>query len=173
MILVLIWIDKYWTSITIDTVKKHIRYMDTIYEGGSEILRRIKRWLRGQWERFHTEPPPEWQTLPSTHGTTPRQHDDHSCGVYQLMFMWRITNGRAVEAVGSRSIETARGMIATAIWKGCLPNETQHRVHWEMPGGHTGAEGERDNQAEGSATMWLTWRTQGDRICARIAATET
>ena len=87
MLLVPIWIDKHWSSIAIDTAKKQIRYLDTIYEGGSEIFRRIKRWLREQWERFHTEPPPEWQTLPSTHGTTPRQHDDHSCEIFQLMFM--------------------------------------------------------------------------------------
>ena len=58
------------------------------------------------------------------------------------MFIWSITNGRAVEEVGSRSIKTAWGMIADAIWKRCYPNETQ------IPGGHTGAEGERDNQAE-------------------------
>ena len=72
MILIPIWIDKHWTSVAIDTAKKQIRYLDTVYEGGSEVLLLIKRWLREQWERFHTEPPPEWKTLPSTYGTTPR-----------------------------------------------------------------------------------------------------
>ena len=30
---------------------------------------------------------------------TPRQHDDDSYGIFELMFMWRIANGRAAEAV--------------------------------------------------------------------------
>ena len=92
MILIPIWINKYWTSVAIDTAKNQLRYLDTVYEGGSEVLLLIKRWLREQWERFHTEPPPEWKTLPSTHGTTPRQRDDNSCGVYQLMFIWLMIN---------------------------------------------------------------------------------
>ena len=135
MIFVPIWIDKQWTSIAIDTVKKHIRYLDTIYEGGSKILRRIKGWLR-------------------------KQHDDHSCGVYQLMFKWRIANGRALEAVGSRSIKAAWGMIATAIWKGCLPNEMQHKVHWELPNGRTVAGVNPDNQAEDKSDSQNDTRTE-------------
>ena len=116
MVLIPVWIDKHWTSVAIDNVKKRIRYLDTLYEGGSEVLLKIKRWLREQWERFHTDPPPEWKKLPSTHGTTPRQRDDYSCGVYQLMFMWRIANGKAPEVVGHGSLNDARGMIATSLW---------------------------------------------------------
>ena len=26
-------------------------------------------------------------------------------------------------------------MIASAIWKGILPTETHHKVHWELPDG--------------------------------------
>ena len=164
MILVPIWIDKHWTSISIDTVKKHIRYLDIIYKGGSEIFRRIKRWLREQRERFHTEPPPEWRTLPSTHGTTPRQHDDHSCGFYQLMFMWRFANGRTVEAVGSRSVEAAQGMIATGTWKGCLPNDTQRKVHWELPDGQTVAGCTLDDQAEGESNLQNNTGTERNQV---------
>ena len=81
MIMLSIWIDKHGTSVAVDMITKQIRYLDTVYEGGSEVLLKIKRWLRGQWVRFHTDPPPEWNTLPSTYGTTPRQRDDNGCGV--------------------------------------------------------------------------------------------
>ena len=37
-----IWIDKHWSRIAIDTVKNQIQILDTIYDRGSEILRRIK-----------------------------------------------------------------------------------------------------------------------------------
>ena len=67
--------------------------------------------------------------LPSTHGTTPRKRDDYRCVVYKLMFMWRIANGEAPKVVGHGSTDAARGMIATLLWKGSIPDEIQHRVH--------------------------------------------
>ena len=63
-----IWIDKHLTSVAIDMVTKQIRYLDTIHEGGSDVILKIKRWLREQWVCFHTDPPLKWTTLPSTHG---------------------------------------------------------------------------------------------------------
>ena len=70
MIMLPIWIDKHWTSVAVDMITKKVRYLDTVYEGGGDILLKIKRWLRGQWVSFDTDPPPEWDILPSTHGTT-------------------------------------------------------------------------------------------------------
>ena len=98
---------------------------------------------------MHTDPPPEWKTLPSAHGTTPRQRDDNSCGIYQQMFMGRIANGRAAEAVGCGSIEAARRMIAAAIWNGTIPDSTQHRVHWSLLHVRTETNGDKDTSEVG------------------------
>ena len=115
-----------------------------MYTGGSEEFLKITRWLREKWDRFHTDPPPEWKNLPSTKGTTSRQQDGNSCGVYQLMFMRRIASCKVVEAVESGSTEAARGMIITVLWKGADPNEMYHRAHWSLPDGRT--ETGRDNE---------------------------
>ena len=80
MIVLPIWIDKYWTRVAVDMITKHIRYLDKVYEGGGEVLVKIMRWLREQRVSCHTDPPPEWNTLPSTYGMTSRQQDDNSYG---------------------------------------------------------------------------------------------
>ena len=56
-------IDKQKTSAAIDIVNKKIRYLDTLYKKGNEVLLKLKRWLRVQWERVHTDSPPELKTL--------------------------------------------------------------------------------------------------------------
>ena len=99
VVLIPVWIDKHWTIVAIDIVKMKQKYLDTLYEGGSNVLFQINRWPREQWDWLYTDPPPEWKTIPSTHGTTLRQRDDCSCGLYQPMFMWRIANGKATEVV--------------------------------------------------------------------------
>ena len=52
--------------------------------------------------------------------------------------------GKAVEAVGCRLIKAARGMVATALLKGTIPDKTQHRVHWSLPDGRTETVGDND-----------------------------
>ena len=51
--------------------------------------------------------------------------------------MWRLADGRETEEVGTRTLTPARELIATAIWRGTLPAEVRHRVHWVLSDAQT------------------------------------
>ena len=42
------------------------------------------------------------------------------------------------------TITPARGLIATSIWKGTLPTEVRHKVHWALPDAETDTRGTMD-----------------------------
>ena len=84
------------------------------------------------------------------------------------MFIWRLANGRATEGVGMGTITPARGLIATSIWKGTLPTEVRHKVHWALPDAETDTRGtmdmSEDDQMENGDTGIHTdlWGGQDD-----------
>ena len=43
LIMLPIRIDNHWTSVAINMITKQIRYLDTIHEGGSDVILKIKR----------------------------------------------------------------------------------------------------------------------------------
>ena len=57
------------------------------------------------------------------------------------MVMWRLANGKSVEGLDTGTITPARGLIATSIWRGTLPAEVHHRVHWALPNAWTDTSG--------------------------------
>ena len=77
------------------------------------------------------------------------------------MLMWRIANGKAAKAVGSGSIEAARGLIATAIWKGTIPDTTQHRVHSWLPDARTETTGDKDTSEDGEQDRHIDNENEG------------
>ena len=77
------------------------------------------------------------------------------------MFMWRIANGKAAEAVGCGSIEAARGMVATAIWKGTIPDTTQHSVHWLLLDARTETTGDKDSSDDGEQNRHIDNEDEG------------
>ena len=128
LLLVPLRVGPHWTSVVVDMATQQIRYLDSTQEGGSEHILKIRRWLRHAWEPFHTEQALDRTTLPSTFGTTPRQPNDSNCGVYQLMFMLLLANGKPLDLLADGSMEASRQFIATTLWTGELINSQADRI---------------------------------------------
>ena len=107
-----ILLRSHWTGILINNRTSHIRYFDTAREGGGEQTLLVRRWLRQEWTRLHKGPPPTWRTQLSSSSNTPRQTNDHSSGIYIMLFMDAVCAGTDITRITPHDADNARWAVA-------------------------------------------------------------
>ena len=117
LILIPVLVKQHWTLIVVDLTAKHIRYLNSGDEGGSDYLTIIKRWLANRWtatapNEFKVD---EWRCLSSHADITPQQADTVNCGIFTLMFAECIVMGKDITSFSQSRCQTARWHIAKAL----------------------------------------------------------
>jgi Ulp1 family protease len=117
LILIPVLVKQHWTLIVVDMTAKHIRYLNSGDEGGSDYLTIIKRWLANRWtatapDAFKVD---EWRCLSSHAAITPQQADTVNCGIFTLMFAECIVMGKDITSFSQSRCQAARWHIAKAL----------------------------------------------------------
>jgi len=89
-------LKKHWAFINVDMGSNSIRFIDSDGDGGGQYANAIRRWLMAEWKRFYKDSGPHWKIIPTISCLVPQQTNAYDCGVFMLMFMDLMAEGRDV-----------------------------------------------------------------------------
>ena len=108
-------VTSHWALIHVDMNARSIKYIDSDGEGGGQYLYAVRRWLMAEWKRFRKEKISRWKLIPSISCLVPQQTNHYDCGIFMLMFMELLANGKDISKFEDKAVLHARQYLVYQI----------------------------------------------------------